>query len=148
MAENVRVSLRWVVEGDSLKKPWVVPHVMECAGKPFVELRTTDVSLSQFLDRPPRGSVQLLDILRQLRNQAVDGVVLEQLKIADPMWTSEKAPLNWRRRLDGHAELPETVNVKLPPFHGPDGGLDGCEMTLLFEDRRKKQSLWSLHMRT
>ena len=138
MAENVRVSLRWVVEGDSLKKPWVVPRVMECAGKIFVELRTTDVSLSQFLDRPPRGSVQLLDILRQLRNQAVDVVVLEHLKIADPMGTYATPPRCWRCMLENNSTLPETVNVKLPPFHGTHGALEGCEMTLLFESNRSK----------
>ena len=138
MAEALRVVQRWVVEGGSLKKPWFVPRVVDCAGKHFVELKTIDSSLSQFCDRPSKQCLPLLNILRQLRNQAVDGVVLEQLRIADPMGTYENAPRNWRSILRGDAELPETVNVNLPVFHGPDGCLDGCEMTLLFEDRRAK----------
>ena len=116
MAEALRVEKRWVVEGGPLKKPWFPPHVVDCAGRPFAELKTTDCSLSQFCDRPSKQCVPLLNILRQLRNQAGDGVVLEHVKIADPMGTYEKVPPYWRNILsgDGMSELPETVNVKFP----------------------------------
>ena len=76
----------------------------------------------------------LLNILRQLRNQAVDEAVLEQLKENDPIGTYERAPPNWRSLV----EPPETVSVALPAFHSPDGVQDGCEMTLLFEEHKTK----------
>ena len=76
MTEALRVVKRWVVEGGSLKKPWFIPRVVDSAGKHFVELKTTDCSLSQFCDRPSKQCVPLLNILRQLRNQAVEVVIL------------------------------------------------------------------------
>ena len=138
MTEAFRVAKRWVVEGGPLKKPWCPLHVVDCAGKPFAELKTTDSYLSQLCDRPAKQCLQLLKILRHLRNQAVDGVVLEKLKIADPMSSYTKVPPYWRSVLPVDAGLPDTVNVKLPPFRGPDGMPDGCEMTFLFEARRGK----------
>ena len=134
MTEALRVVKRWVVEGGSLKKPWLIPRVVDCAGKHFVELKTTDLGLSQFCDRPSKQCVPLLDVLRQLRNQVVDEAVLEQLKENDPIGTYERAPPNWRSLV----EPPETVSVALPAFHSPDGVQDGCEMTLLFEEHKTK----------
>ena len=134
MPEALRVVKRWAVEGGPLKKPWLISRVLDCAGKHFVELKTTDLGLSQFCDRPSKKCVPLLDILRQLRNQVVDEAVLEQLRNADPLGTYERTPPHWRCIV----EPPETVSVTLPAFHGPDGVHDGCEMTLLFEEQRCK----------
>ena len=134
MPEALRVVQRWAVEGGPLKKPWLISRVVDCDGKHFVELKTTDVGLSQFCDRPSKQCVPLLDVLRQLRNQAVDEAVLEQLKENDPIGTYERAPPNWRNLVDP----PETVNVVLQAFNSPDGVQDGCEMTLLFEEHKTK----------
>ena len=138
MALPFLIEQRWAVSEGSLKKPWAIRNVVDCDGRPFVELKTSDRDINHLFDMPKDQPFPLLNVLRHLRNQRVDDEIFKHLKLADPLGTYEKIPVFWERVLgpDGVSALPKTVNVTLPSFNGPDGMINACEMTLLFDDRR------------
>ena len=140
MAGPFRIEQRWAVAGGSLKRPWLPQHVVDCDGRPFVELKTADRCINHICDLASKTSVPLLNVLRHLRDQGVNDEILKHLKEADPLGAYETIPVFWRNVLgpDGMSQLPKTINVKVPPFDGPDGMIHGCEMTLLFDVRKVK----------
>ena len=140
MARPFRIEQRWAVAQGSLKKPWIPQNVVDCDGRPFVELKTADRDINRLCDLASKRDVPLLNVLRHLRNHGVNDEIWKLLKEADPLGTYETIPVFWRNVLgpDGAPELPKTVKVTLPPFNGPDGMVNACEMTLLFDDRKVK----------
>ena len=92
----MRVEQRWVVEGGPLRKPWLPKHVVDCDGRPFVELKTADRSINQFCDRAVKTCVPVLNVLRHLRNQVVNDEILKHLRMVDPLGTYAKIPVFWR----------------------------------------------------
>ena len=96
MAGPFRIEQRWAVEGGSLKKPWLPKHVVDCDGRPFVELKTADRSINQFCDRAVKTCVPVLNVLRHLRNQVVNDEILKHLRMVDPLGTYAKIPVFWR----------------------------------------------------
>ena len=140
MALPFLIEQRWAVAEGSLKKPWIPRNVVDCDGRPFVELKTADRDINRLCDLARKKDVPLLNVLRHLRNQRVNVEILKLLKEADPFGAYLTIPVFWRNVLgpDGVSELPKTVNVTVPPFNGPDGMVNACEMTLLFDDRKVK----------
>ena len=81
----ITVGKRWVIEGGSLVYPWLPTRVVECAGSAYFECRSEDNKLRKFLGMP-RGEqcCRILSIIRQLRNQNVDALILDLMKVDNP----------------------------------------------------------------
>ena len=134
----ITVGKPWVIQGGSLARPWLPARVMECAGSAFFECRSEDNKLRAFLGMP-RGDqcCRILSIIRQLRNQKVDALILEAMKANDPLGQYDNVA-EVDRASTSADDLPLTVGVELPEIVYNDEVAGACKITCLVETAPKR----------
>ena len=133
----VTVAQRWVVEGGSLLTPWVPSRLVNCGGRVFLELKTADRKLASLLGLQGGHEQRFTSVVRQLRNHAVDDVILASMRVNDPLGQFDHVTKEDRASFPADA-LPDTVTIELPEvtYNGEVGG--ACTMTCLAEIARFK----------
>ena len=98
---------------------------MEVGHRNFIELKTPDGKLRSFLG----DDIAILGVLRQLRNRAVDVIILGLMHESDPY--GEYNEVSRRDRATHADNLPETVDIQLPSVPCKEESVDACTMTCL-----------------
>ena len=81
----------------------------------------------------------ILDVLRKLRNSAVERVALETMKEEDEMWCQDELPHGWRNNLKLTSSMPRTVKIMLPSVESVNEESCGaCELNAIADLNQSK----------
>lgn len=122
-----------VVEGGNLREPWVVStqKLADFGDKGemhFIQLSRGDRKLARAAgmdctSRTPWGDNTFLAYVAHLRDEIVDSLIRQYLKIDDPMGEIDcaEAVISQRAKLYAKAAVPQVVEITYPAFTMPDG---------------------------
>ena len=139
MAGPSSVAKEWVIRGGDLQRPWMPGGAaVNIDGLDFLKLNTHS-NLSSFCGirtgrtRPP---MPILEVLRKLRNSAVERVALETMKEEDEMWCQDELP---RNNLRLTSSMPRTVKIMLPSVESyNEESCGACELNAIADLNQNK----------
>ena len=139
MAAPPSVAKEWVIRGGDLQRPWIPGDAaVTIDGLDFLKLSThsnlsTSCGIKVGRTRPP---MPILEVLRKLRNSAVERVALETMKEEDEMWCQDELP---RNNLRLTSSMPRTVKIMLPSVESyNEESCGACELNAIADLNQSK----------
>ena len=142
MAAPPSAAREWVIRGGDLRGGWIPGDAaVTIDGLDFLKL-TTHSSLGSVCGRKEgrrRPLMPIVDVIRKLRNSAVERVALATMKEEDEMWRQDELPHGWRNNLKLTSSMPRTVTIKLPSVESYNGESSGaCELKVIADVNQNK----------
>ena len=109
-------------------------------GVDFLKLTTHSMlgSVCGIREGRRRPSMPMVDVIRKLRNSAVERVALATMKEEDEMWRQDELPHGWRNNLKLTSAMPRTVKIMLPYVEFEEESCDACELNAIADLNQSK----------
>ena len=132
----MRVYKKWVIDGGGFKNAvWVVPHVVETdEGLPCVELHMQNSRFPRLFELT-QAQLPFFDVVRDLRNKAVDEIIAQQRREENPLGANEGIVDRRGVRL---VSLPATTWLELPRVTYRALAAPECKMIVVMELKKHK----------